>query len=88
MPDYGIKSEALGTAMYKTKSGLDADAKKAGKLVDLGLFSIPNTFGPIDLRSQSQKDAQQAPTQYLDAMQNFFKELSKALDKAIEVNRS
>lgn len=79
-----IDGNALVSSMYRNKASMENEAKDARTLVDLGLFSIPNKFLFVNLRTDAQEAAQTAPQDYMKAMQEFLKKMSEILDKTIE----
>lgn len=85
-----IDGDSLVDALYRNKANLDKGAQEAGFVggIHIGPFGIPNQFLGLDLRTDGQRKAQEAPGQYLAAMTDFFRTLSAALDKAYEAPRN
>ncbi|MEB3329788.1 MAG: hypothetical protein VKQ33_11200 [Candidatus Sericytochromatia bacterium] len=84
-----IDSQALVEGLYASKTNLDKQAQNAGFIggIQVAGFGIPNQFLGLDLRTDGQRAAQEAPARYMDAMQAFLRTLNEALDAAAAVNR-
>jgi hypothetical protein len=82
--------QALVKGLYANKANLDKQAHKAGFIggIQVAGFGIPNQFLGLDLRTANQRDAQEAPNRFMDAMQSFLRTLNEALDAAARINHS
>ena len=80
----GIDTNALVSNLYAGKSKLDDKAKDAGHLGGVSVFGfgIPNQFLGLDLRTDGQVAAQEAPGRWEQTMNKLLETLNEAMDSA------
>ncbi|MEB3197463.1 MAG: hypothetical protein VKP62_09700 [Candidatus Sericytochromatia bacterium] len=77
-----IKPNAMIDQLTQNAQRLDKSAVDASYVggVHIAGFGIPNQFLGLDLRTQGQKQAQEEPGRYREAMAAFLRALKEAKD--------